>query len=349
MNFIEIAGRKIGPGHPTYVIAEMSANHMQDFDVAVRIVEAAKAAGADAIKLQTYTPDTITLNCHSDLFLQSGTIWEGQHLYDLYQTAYTPWEWQPKLKAIAEDLGLHCFSSPFDLTAVDFLNEMDVPVFKIASFENVDVQLIKYVAQTGKPIIMSTGMATLAEIDEAVTAARAAGCEQLALLKCTSSYPAIPEEMNLSTIPHLAKTFNVPSGLSDHTMGATIPVAAVALGACIVEKHFTLSREMPTADRAFSMEPAEFKAMVTAIRTTEKALGEIKYQRTDKEKATIKFRRSLFVSKDIKAGEVFTAENVRSVRPAHGLHTRNYEAVIGRKCLADVAAGTPLSWELIAS
>ena len=345
---MKIKNRPIGTNHPTYIIAELSANHNQDFDQAVRIIEAAKEAGADAIKLQTYTPDTITIDCRNEHFLVGkGTLWEGKNLYDLYGEAYTPWEWQPKLKAIANDLGLDCFSSPFDFSAVDFLQEMDIPVFKIASFENVDLPLIRYVAKTGKPIIISTGMASLGEIDEAVRTAREAGCTQLALLKCTSAYPALPEEMNLRTIPHLAEAFNVPVGLSDHTMGSTVAVAAVALGACIVEKHLTISRNVPGPDSAFSMEPDEFKAMVSAIRMTEKALGTVQYEVTEKEKASRVFRRSLFVVKDMQAGEEFTSENVRSIRPGYGLHTRYLGDVIGRKAKSAVVAGTPLTWEII--
>ena len=271
---LTINGRMVGPGQPVYLIAEISANHNQEFDQAVKIVQAAKDAGADAVKLQTYTPDTITIDGDQEYFhIGKGTIWEGRTLYDLYQEAYMPWEWQPKLKEIADDLGLDLFSSPFDHTAVDFLEKMAVPAYKIASFELVDLPLIRRVARTGKPIIMSTGMATLAEIDEAVRTAREAGAAQIALLKCTSAYPAPPEEMNLRTIPHLSQAFNLPVGLSDHTLGIAVAVAAVTLGACIVEKHFTLSRSIPGPDSAFSLEPHEFKAMAEAVRLAEKACG----------------------------------------------------------------------------
>ncbi len=346
----EINGRRIGAGSPVYVVAEVSANHNQDFDQAVRIVHTAREAGADAIKLQTYTPDTLTIDCNSEYFrVGKGTIWEGRTLYDLYAEAYTPWDWQPRLKEIADQLELDLFSTPFDFTAVDFLEAMDVPAYKIASFEIVDLPLIRRVAQTGKPIIMSTGMATLAEIDEAMRTARAAGATQIALLKCTSAYPASPEEMNLRTIPHLAEAFSVPVGLSDHTLGIAAPVAAVALGACIVEKHFTLSRDVPGPDSAFSLEPHEFKAMVEAIRTAEKALGEVRYEVTEREQASRVFRRSLFVVQDVKAGEAFTDENVRSIRPGYGLHTRYLDQVLGRKAVRDVARGTPLDWRDIAS
>ena len=344
----KIGNRSIGENNPVYIIAELSANHNHDFDQAVQLIKAAKEAGADAIKLQTYTPDTITIDCDNEYFrIGKGTIWEGKNLYELYKEAYTPWEWQPKLKQVANDLGMDLFSSPFDQTAVDFLEKMDVPAYKIASFELVDIPLIQYVAKTGKPMIMSTGMATLAEIDEAVTAAREAGCNEIALLKCTSAYPADPAEMNLRTIPHMAEAFGGPVGLSDHTLGIAVPVAAVALGACIVEKHFTLSRSIPGPDSAFSLEPQEFKAMVDAIRTTEKAIGKVSYEVTEHEAASRVFRRSLFVVKDMKAGDVFTEENVRSIRPGYGMHPRFRKNIIGLKAAENIAAGTPLQWGLI--
>ncbi len=350
MTRLEIDNRIVGQGHPVYIIAELSANHNQDFDQAVQLIRAAKLAGADAIKLQTYTPDTITIDCKAPFFqVGGGTLWDGRTLYDLYAEAYTPWDWQPRLKAIANDLGMSLFSSPFDFTAVDFLETMGAPAYKIASFELVDLPLIRRVAQTGKPIIMSTGMATLAEIDEAMRAARAAGATQIALLKCNSAYPAPPEEMNLHTIPHLAAAFGVPVGLSDHTLGIAVPAAAVALGACIIEKHFTLSRAVPGPDSAFSLEPHEFTAMVEAVRITERALGEVSYANAQREAASRVFRRSLFVVQDVRAGEAFTAQNVRSIRPGHGLHTRHLEDVIGRVASTEVRRGTPLSWNLIGS
>ncbi|MEM7133502.1 MAG: pseudaminic acid synthase [Chloroflexota bacterium] len=347
MTHITINRRIIGPGQPTYIIAEMSANHNQDFDQAVEIVKAAKASGADAVKLQTYTPDTLTIDCHNEYFRIEGTLWEGRNLYDLYGEAYTPWEWQPKLKEVAEELGMDLFSTPFDATAVDLMDEMDVPVIKVASFENVDLPLLRRVAQSGKPVIMSTGMANLAEIDEAVSTLCEAGCTELALLKCSSAYPSPPEVMNLQTIPHLAQAFGVPAGLSDHTLGTTVPVAAVALGACIIEKHFTTSREIPSADRAFSLEPDEFKEMVDAVRMTEKALGSVQYGLNEKEAQSRVFRRSLFVVQDVAAGEEFTHENVRSIRPGHGLHTRYLDSVVGRRASQNVKRGTPLSWGYI--
>jgi pseudaminic acid synthase len=347
MNAISINERKIGPGHPAYIIAEMSANHNQNFERAVKIIEAAKNAGADAVKLQTYTPDTITIDCDNEYFRIKGTIWEGKNLHDLYSEAYTPWEWQPKLKQVADKLALDLFSSPFDSTAVDFLEGMEVPAYKVASFEVVDLPLLRKISKTKKPIIMSTGMATLSEIDEAVQTIRGAGGSDLALLKCTSAYPAPIEEINLRTIPHLAEAFGVPAGLSDHTMGSAVPLAAVTLGACIVEKHLTLSRKEPGPDSAFSMEPHEFKEMVEAVRIVEKAVGEVHYEVTENERASRVFRRSLFVVKNIKAGEQFTEENVRSIRPGHGLHTRYFDIILNSRARMALKKGTPLNWDCV--
>ena len=331
-----------------YVIAEVSANHHQDFEQAVKIVRAAKDAGADAVKLQTYTPDTITIASDREEFrIGGGTIWDGSNLYQLYGQAYTPWEWQPRLKRVANDLGMDLFSTPFDATAVDFLEEMGVPAHKLASFELVDIPLIQKMARTGKPLIMSTGMATEEEIEEAVKTAREAGAAQIALLKCTSAYPAAPEEMNLRTIPELSRRFDVPAGLSDHSMDSAVAVTAVALGACIIEKHLTLSRSEPGPDSAFSLEPHEFKAMVDAVRVTEKALGSVHFGIEAKEASSRVFRRSLFVVQDVKLGEPFTSENVRSIRPGYGLHTRHLPEVLGRHATRDIERGTPLSWELI--
>lgn len=347
--YMEINSRKIGPGFPVYIVAELSANHRQDFDEAVKLIEAAKEAGADAVKLQTYTPDTMTIRSDRPEFqIGGGTLWDGKTLHNLYGEAYTPWEWQPKLKKVADDLGIELFSTPFDKTAVDFLEEMGVPAYKVASFEIVDIPLVEYIASKGKPIIMSTGMATLEEVDEAVRAARNAGVMQIALLKCTSAYPAPAEEMNLRTIPHLAEVFELPVGLSDHTLDIAIPVAAVAMGACIIEKHFTLSRNVPSPDSPFSLEPQEFKAMVEAIRTTEKALGEVRYGVSEQEAKSLIFRRSLFAVKDIKAGEELTEENVRSIRPGHGLHPRYLKDILGRRATQDIQQGTPLNWKSIA-
>ncbi len=347
---IGINGRLVGKGQPTYVIAELSANHNQDFSQAVRIVEAAKQAGADAVKLQTYTPDTITIQSNKECFrVRGGTLWDGKTLYDLYGEAYTPWEWQPKLKKIANDLGMDLFSSAFDETAVDFLEKMGVPAHKVASFELVDIPLIHKMAGTGKPMIVSTGMASVEEIEEAMAAARQAGAKQIALLKCTSAYPAMPEEMNLRTIPEMERRFGVPIGLSDHTLGIAAPVAAVALGAYIIEKHLTLSRSSAGPDSAFSLEPNEFKAMVEAVRTAEHALGRVYFGLSEKEQASRRFRRSLFVVQDIKRGEVFTATNVRSIRPAEGLHTRHLQQILGKRAACDIERGTPVSWDLISN
>jgi pseudaminic acid synthase len=344
---IKIGEKTIGEDNSVFVIAEMSANHNHSFDEAVRILHAAKECGADAIKLQTYTPDTMTIDSDRDYFQIKGTIWEGQRLYDLYGNAYTPWEWQPKLKKIADEIGIILFSTPFDKTAVDFLEDMGVPAYKIASFELVDIPLIEYIASKGKPIIMSTGMATFEEIQEAVTAARNAGAGELALLKCTSGYPALPEEMNLKTIPHLSESFGVPAGLSDHTLGIAVPVAAVALGACIVEKHFTLSRSVPGPDTAFSLEPQEFRAMVEAIRVAEKALGTVNYGVTAEEEKSKIFRRSLFVVKDMKAGDIFTEEKVKSIRPGYGLPPKYLKELIGKKATKDLTRGTPLDLDMV--
>jgi N-acetylneuraminate synthase len=340
----------IGPDQPVYIIAELSANHHQDFDRAARLIDAAKDAGADAIKLQTYTPDTITIRSErSEFRISGGTLWDGRSLYELYGEAFTPWDWQPKLKQIANDAGLALFSSPFDETAVDFLKRMDVPAYKLASFELVDIPLIKKMARTGKPLIMSTGMATAEEIAEALAAARQEGAREIALLKCTSAYPSPADEMNLRMIPELARKFDVPAGLSDHTKGIAVPVAAVALGACIVEKHLTLSRADQGPDSAFSLEPDEFKTMVDAIRFAEKALGDVQFGPSVQEQASLAFRRSLFVVEHVKSGEMFTSKNVRSIRPAHGLHTRHLPAILGRRAACDIERGTPLSWDLVVS
>jgi pseudaminic acid synthase len=345
---VTIGRRTVGVGHPVYVIAEVSANHHQNFEQAVKIVRAAKDAGVDAIKLQTYTPDTMTIACDRPEFLiGGGTIWDGTTLYELYGQAYTPWEWHLRLKQVANDLGMDLFSTPFDDTAVDFLEKMGVPAHKLASFELVDIPLIQKMARTGKPLIMSTGMSTVEEIKEAVATARAAGAAEIALLKCTSAYPALPEEMNLRTIPELSRRFDVPVGLSDHTMDSAVAVAAVSLGACIIEKHLTLSRSEPGPDSAFSLEPQEFKAMVDAVRITEKALGTVHFGIEEKEASSRVFRRSLFVVQDVKRGEAFTPENVRSIRPGYGLHTRHTRDVLGRRAACDIERGTPLSWELV--
>lgn len=347
MDTITINGRKIGKGSPVYIIAELSANHNQDISKAFRLIEAAKAAGADAVKIQTYTADTMTLDSDREYFRIKGTVWNGQKLYDLYRSAYTPWEWQGELKAASEKMGMDFFSTPFDATAVDFLEKIGVSFYKIASFELVDIPLLRKVAATGKPVIMSTGMAEPQEIQEALDALRSGGCPQVALLKCTSSYPAPPEDMNLRAIQALASKFNVPAGISDHSLQSSIAVAAVALGASIVEKHFTLSRGDKGPDSSFSAEPEEFKAMVDDIRTVEKALGTEWLGVTEREKVNRVFRRSLFAVKDIRKGEALTEDNVRSIRPAYGMHPRYMSEVIGKKAARDISAATPLSPELI--
>ncbi len=347
MKAIQIGERRIGPGYPVYVVAEVSANHGQSFDRAVEIIKAAKEAGADAVKIQTYTPDTITIDCDNKYFMIKGTIWKGKNLYKLYGEAYTPWKWQPKLKKIADKLGIDLFSTPFDFSAVDFLEKMNVPAYKIASFEIVDIPLIRKIARLGKPVIMSTGMATLQEIREAVNAINSEGNNQIALLKCTSEYPADPRDMNLRTIPDMAKKFGTVIGLSDHTLGIASSVAAVSLGACIIEKHLTLSRKEPGPDSSFSLEPAELKEMVSEIRTVEAALGKVSYTFTEKEKATRVFRRSLFAVKDIQKGEELTADNVRSIRPAYGIPPKHYDRVIGKRSKKKIKFGTPLSFSQI--
>ena len=347
MKIFTVNNRNIGPGYPAYIVAEMSANHNKSFEKAVEIVKAAKKAGADAIKLQTYTPDTITVDCDNEYTRIKGTLWDGRTLYDLYSEAYMPWDWQPKLKAVADEIGIDLISTPFDPSAVDFLEKMNLPAYKVASSEIVDLPLLQKIASTWKPLIMSTGMATLEEIRDAVKTVREAGCDQLVLLKCTSAYPAPVEEMNLRTIPHLAAEFGVFAGLSDHTLGTEVSVAAVALGACIIEKHFTLSRDDTGPDSAFSLEPNEFKAMVDSIRIVEKALGRVAFGASDKEKVSRSYRRSLFVVSDMKAGDEFNASNVKSIRPGHGLHPGMLSKVLGRRAKRDIQKGTPLNQDMI--
>ena len=348
MNSIRIGPREVGSRADVLIVAELSANHAHRFEVAAETVRAAASAGADAIKLQTYTADTMTIDAEGPGFLiEGGTLWDGRRLYDLYQEAYTPWEWQPKLARIAEDEGILCFSTPFDRTAVDFLEDMAVPAYKIASFEITDVQLIEYVASKGKPVIMSTGIAELADIEEAVAACRKAGNDQIALLKCTSAYPTPLHEVNLRTLPDLAERFGCVVGLSDHTTSTGVAAAAVALGACIVEKHFIVDRSLGGPDASFSLEPDEFTAMVRAVRDAQAALGEVTYELTEGARSGRAFSRSLFVVADVAAGEVFTEDNIRSIRPAGGLHPRHLEEVLGRRATRAVAKGTPLSRGLV--
>jgi len=344
---IKINNRKIGPDKPVYIVAELSANHGQDLKQAIRIIHAAKDAGADAVKLQTYTPDTMTIQSKKRLFrIRGGTNWDGKYLYDLYGEAYTPWEWHPKLKTVANKLELDLFSSVFDGTALHFLKNLGVPAYKIASFELVDIPLLERVAKMGKPIIMSTGMATYKEIQEAITAVSEAGASQVALLKCTSAYPAKPKEMNLRTIPHMAEVFHLPVGLSDHTLGTSVAVTAVAIGACLIEKHFILSRKSVGPDSSFSMEPGEFKEMVKAVRMAEKALGRVVYGGLSESKNR-SFRRSLFIVIDLKAGGRLTNNNVRSIRPSDGLHPRHFSEILRRRVRRNIKKGTPLAWDLI--
>jgi len=345
---IRIGGRWVGEGEKTLVVAEVSANHNHRLDRALEIIRAARDCGADAIKIQTYTPDTMTIDCNREWFVVPGnTPWQGKTLYALYGEAYTPWDWHEPLQAEALRLGMEFFSTPFDATAVDFLERLDVPAYKVASFELVDIPLLEKIGNQGRPVIVSTGMATLAEIQEAVETLRRAGASEIVLLKCTSGYPAQPTEMNLRTIPDMALKFDAPVGLSDHTLGSGTAVAAVALGAVLVEKHFTLGRADGGPDSSFSMEPAEFKTMVADIRLVEQALGRVNYEPTPSERNSLVFRRSLFVVTDIKKGEALTTSNVRAIRPGQGLHTRHLKDVLGRKAVCDITRGTPLSWKLI--
>lgn len=345
---IRIGERSIGPDHPTYVIAELSGNHNGSFDRAIELVRAAKQAGADAVKLQTYTADTMTLPSDDPLFrIPEGGLWGGRTLYELYEEAHTPWEWQPRLLGEARDLGIELFSSPFDDTAVAYLDRMGVGAFKVASFELTDHRLIERIAATGKPMLLSTGMATKEEISEAVAAARAAGAREVVLLRCTSEYPADPADMDLLSIPDLAASFGVPVGLSDHTLGTAVPVAAVALGACVVEKHFTLRRADGGPDAAFSLEPEELRRLVDDIRVAERARGRVRYGPTIGEKANLVFRRSLFIVEPIAAGEPFTERNVRAIRPGYGLSPSHWRRILGRHAARDIARGTPLSWDLV--
>ncbi len=331
----------------TYIIAEMSANHAGSLVRAKEIIHAAKESGADCVKIQTYTPDTLTIDCDNEYFqIKSGT-WKNENLYQLYGKAYTPWEWQAELKQEADKIGIDFFSTPFDNTAVDFLEGIGIEFYKIASFELIDIPLVEYVASKGKPVIMSTGMSTLAEIDEAVSAVRRQGNQQLALLRCASAYPAVTDEMNLRTMQNMADTFGVPVGLSDHSMGSVGAVTAVALGANIIEKHFCLGREIENPDSSFSMNPHEFKQMVRDIRQAERAIGKVQYGAAKQERSNIIFRRSVFCVKDIKKGETLTEENVRIIRPGNGLAPKYYPEVLGQTALRDIERGTPLQFEMI--
>ena len=345
---MEINGRRIGAGAPAYIIAEMSGNHAGDLARALEMVHVAKEVGSDCVKIQTYTPDTMTIDCHNQYFnIEEGT-WKGENLYALYQKAYTPWEWQDKLRDEAAKVGIDFLSTAFDNTSVDFLETLGVEFYKIASFELTDIPLLEYVASKNKPIIMSTGMGSLEEITEAVEAIFATGNRQLALMKCSSAYPAKREEMNLSTIPDMKKRFGVPVGLSDHSMGAFSAATAVAMGANIIEKHFCISRAIKNPDSAFSMEPQEFREMVEQVREVEKAFGEVFYGVSEQEESNVCFRRSLFVVQDVEAGERLTPENIRSIRPSYGLKPKHYKEVLGKRAAHALKRGTPLSFEDIA-
>ena len=344
-NMIKINGRPVGDGAPAYIIAEMSANHAGSIERALEMIHVAKEAGADCIKIQTYTPDTMTIDCHNEYFnIEKGT-WEGENLYSLYQKAYTPWEWHKQLRDEATKVGIDFLSTPFDNTSVDFLEELGMSFYKIASFELVDIPLLEYIASKNKPIIMSTGMGSIEEITEAVDAIYSTGNRQLALMKCSSAYPAKSEEMNLSTICDMKKRFDIPVGLSDHSMGAFSAATAVALGANIIEKHFCISRAIKNPDSTFSMEPDEFRDMVDQVREVEKAMGKVSYGVSKQEETNACFRRSLFVVKDIAAGEKLTPENIRSIRPAYGLKPKYYKEVLGKVAKHEIKRGTPLSFE----
>lgn len=345
----QIGNRKIGSGHPPLIVAEMSGNHNQSLDRAFEIVEAAAKAGAHALKLQTYTADTMTLDLREGEFFISDptSLWKGTSLYELYQKAHTPWEWHGPIFERCRELGMICFSTPFDEKAVDFLETLGAPCYKIASFENTDLPLIRKIAATGKPMIISTGMATVAELDEAVRAAGDAGCGDMILLKCTSTYPASPVNSNLLTIPHMRNLFDVQVGLSDHTPGLGAAIAAVALGATLVEKHFTLRRSDGGVDAAFSLEPAELRALVIETERAWKALGGIRYGPLEEEKESMIFRRSLYVAKDMKTGDTFTKENLRAIRPGYGLQTKYYALILGKSINKNSKKGTPLTWDLI--
>jgi N-acetylneuraminate synthase len=346
-NFITIDGQNIGPDFPPYIIAELSANHNGDINRAFKIIEEAKKAGADAIKLQSYTHETITIDCDSEEFQIRGGLWDGQTLYNLYKGAHMPWEWHKPLFAKAKELGITIFSSPFDFTAVDLLEKLDAPAYKIASFEIIDLPLIARVAKTGKPMIISTGMATEIEIQEAVSTAKANGCNELVVLQCVSGYPAPADQYNLRTISDIANRFEVLSGLSDHTIDNATAVASVALGACLIEKHVTLDRNGGGADDSFSLEPTELAQLCADAKTAWAALGKVSYERTEAEKGNIKFRRSLYVVQDVAAGECFTSHNVKSIRPGFGLAPKYYNDVIGKVALSDIAKGTALTHDVI--
>ena len=345
---MRIGDKTVDQGHPVFIVAEISGNHNQSFEKAKKLVKTACECGVDAVKLQTYTPDTMTIDCDNEYFqVKVNEAWKGKTLYELYKTAYTPWKWQPELKKIAESCGVLLFSTPFDETAVDFLETMEVAVYKVASFEIPDIELLKKIASTKKPVIISRGMSSFSELQTAISVLRKNGASDVAVLHCVSSYPAKPEEMNLLTIPDIKKKFGVVVGLSDHTLTTAVSVASVALGASIIEKHFTLRRSDGGPDAGFSLEPEELKQLVCDIRTVEKALGQVRYGAGEKEAENIVFRRSLFVVRDIRNGERFTRKNIRCIRPGYGLAPIFLPKVLGKKANKDIKKGTPLSWKEI--
>jgi pseudaminic acid synthase len=348
MNTFQINGRQIGKGHETYIIAELSANHNQKYENAIKLIDAAHYAGADAIKLQTYRADTITIDCDKEDFqIKGGTLWDGQTLYNLYKKAYTPWEWTKDLKEYANNLGMDLFSSPFDVTAVDYLENLDMPAYKIASCEITDHILIKKIAQTGKPVIISSGNASIQDLQEAVDVLRKNGCAQICMLKCTAAYPAKKEDANLLTINDMVSRFNVVGGLSDHTLGIEVPTISVAMSASVIEKHFTLSRDSGSPDDAFSLTPDEFKAMIESVREVESIIGSITYGGVLSEKETKKHRRSLYVVEDMKKGDTFNENNIKSIRPGNGIHTKHYLSIIGKECNQDIEFGTPMRFDFL--
>lgn len=346
---ITIQGRKIGKNHKPFIVAELSCNHQGSLSTALALVDAAKKANVDAVKLQTFTPDTMTINCHRKEFLIENTnnLWNGKYLYDLYQQAYTPWEWHQKLFEYCKSLGLICFSTPYDYSAIDFLEKLDVPCYKVASFENIDIPLIRQIAATGKPIILSTGMASLREIEESIDAARTYGCKQMMLLKCTSAYPAPPSEINLITLKHMRQYFKLPVGLSDHTLGIGVAIASVALGASLIEKHFVLDRASDSLDAAFSMEPSEMQLLVQETERAWLAIGNTSYEQTSSDKYSALYRRSLFICKDIDKGERLTPDHVKCIRPGYGLPPKFYDQIIGKKVTKKLDCGTPIQWEFL--
>ncbi|NWF67048.1 MAG: pseudaminic acid synthase [Campylobacterales bacterium] len=349
MNSFAINGRKIGKGYPAYIVAELSANHGNDINIAIESIKVAKEIGADAVKIQTYTHDTLTIDCDNEYFqIHQNTLWDGESLYSLYKKAYMPWEWQPTLKEFADSIGITLFSTPFDKSAVDFLEDLKMPAYKIASFEIFDLELIKYTASKQKPMIISTGVATLEDIEDAINACKSVGNEQIALLKCTSSYPAQLEEMNLATIKDMGERFNCIAGLSDHSFGVVAPIVATTFGASIIEKHFMIDKSIGGADSGFSLDKREFELLVKSVRNAEKSIGKVKYELNPKAEISRElFGRSLFVVKDIKAGDIFDSENIRSIRPGFGIKPKYLNDILGKQAKIDLKRGTPMKLEYV--